>query len=79
MVSYLNIWETTYHQLLEGDDPIVAWTSGSSLRPLLDPLNEEERSAFVEEYRRRVTSAYPKQADGRTIYPFRRIFMVAVR
>ena len=79
LVSYLNIWETTYHQLLEGDDPIVAWTSGSSLRPLLDPLNEEERAAFVEEYRRRVTPAYPKQADGRTIYPFRRIFMVAVR
>ena len=48
LVSYLNIWETTYHQLLEGDDPIVAWTSGSSLRPLLDPLNEEERAAFVE-------------------------------
>ena len=79
LVSYLNIWETTYHQQLEGDNPIVAWTSGSSLRPLLDPLTEDERAAFIEEYTARVAPHYPKQPDGRTIFPFRRIFLVAVR
>ena len=79
LVSYLNIWETTYHQQLEGDNPIVAWTSGSSLRPLLDPLTEDERAAFVEEYTNRVAPHYPRQSDGKTIFPFRRIFMVAIR
>ena len=75
LVTYLNIWETTYHQQLEGDNPIVAWTSGSSLRPLLDPLTDDERAAFVQQYTDYVAPHYPKQADGKTIFPFRRIFL----
>ncbi|MBM3518765.1 MAG: trans-aconitate 2-methyltransferase, partial [Alphaproteobacteria bacterium] len=27
----------------------------------------------------RVRRAYPRRADGRTLYPFRRLFLVAVR
>jgi trans-aconitate 2-methyltransferase len=78
-VSRLDIWETAYLHVLEGDNPVVEWTRGSSLKPLLDALAEPERSAFEAEYARRIARAYPPRPDGRTLYPFRRLFIVAVR
>ena len=77
----LDIWETTYlHVLPEstgGDNPVVEWTKGTALRPYLDALEEPERTAFLAAYAARIAAAYPKQPDGRTLLPFRRIFIVA--
>jgi trans-aconitate 2-methyltransferase len=78
-VSRLDIWETEYLHVLEGDNPVVEWTRGSSLKPLLDALDEPERSGFEAEYAGRIARAYPARPDGRTLYPFRRLFIVAVR
>jgi trans-aconitate 2-methyltransferase len=78
-VSRLDIWETEYLHVLEGDNPVVEWTRGSALRPLLDALGEPERSRFLAEYSARIARAYPRRADGRTLFPFRRLFIVAVR
>jgi trans-aconitate 2-methyltransferase len=78
-VSRLDIWETEYLHMLDGDNPVVEWTRGSALRPLLDALDEPERSAFLAEYAARVARAYPRRADGRTLLPFRRLFIVATR
>ncbi|MBI4755998.1 MAG: methyltransferase domain-containing protein [Betaproteobacteria bacterium] len=74
----LDIWETEYLQVLEGDNPVADWTRGSLLVPLLAALEEPWRSAFEADYRRRVAAAYPRHADGRTLFPFRRLFIVAV-
>jgi trans-aconitate 2-methyltransferase len=73
----LDIWQTEYLHVLEGDNPVADWTRGSLLVPLLAALEEAERSAFEAEYRRRVKAAYPPQADGKTLYPFKRLFIVA--
>jgi len=78
-VSQLDIWETEYLHELEGDNPVVEWTRGSALKPLLDALDEPERSAFLAEYAGRIRRAYPHRRDGRTLLPFRRLFIVAVR
>ncbi len=75
----LDIWETEYYQVLEGDDPVFEWVKGTGLRPILRGLSDGERARFVDEYRRRLRIAYPARADGRTIYPCRRLFIVAVR
>jgi len=40
----LDIWETEYLQVLEGDDPVKEWTKGTWLKPLRDALEEPERS-----------------------------------
>ncbi len=72
-----DIWETEYLHVLEGDNPVVEWTKGTGLRPYLDALEEPDRGGFLAAYAARVASAYPKQADGRTLLPFRRIFFVA--
>lgn len=73
----LDIWETEYLHVLEGDNPVVTWTMGTALRPLLDALAEPERGEFLAEYSRRIAAAYPRRADGRTLFPFRRLFVVA--
>lgn len=75
----VDIWETIYLQQLEGENPVVQWTKGSALRPLLAALEGEERQAFELAYAARIKTAYPPEGDGRTLFPFRRLFIVAQR
>lgn len=75
----LDIWESDYLHVLEGDDPVVEWTLGAGLRPYLAPLDEAERAAFLSHYRARIALAYPRRKDGATLFPFRRLFIVATR
>jgi len=76
-VSSLDIWETEYLQLLEGDDPVAEWTKGTWAKPLLDALDDGDRQAFEADYRARLRAAYPRRSDGTTLFPFRRLFIVA--
>jgi trans-aconitate 2-methyltransferase len=76
-VASLDIWETEYLQVLSGDNPVAEYTKGTWLKQFLDRLDEAERGDFEADYRRRVTAAYPKEADGRTLFPFRRLFILA--
>lgn len=73
----LDIWETEYLQVLEGENPVAEWTKGTWLAPLLAALAPDARAEFESEYRRRIAEAYPRQADGKTLFPFRRLFIVA--
>ena len=74
----LDIWEIEYLHILEGGNPVVEWTKGTGLRPYLDALADDaEREAFLADYAARITLAYPPRADGRTLFPYRRIFIVA--
>jgi len=77
LTKSLDIWETEYLHVLEGDNPVVAWTKGTALKPLLDALREPRRGAFEAEYAKRIRAAYPPRADGRTLFPFRRLFILA--
>ncbi|MFJ6797808.1 trans-aconitate 2-methyltransferase [Streptomyces sp. NPDC091268] len=71
-------WETTYHQLLEGPDPVLDWVKGTALRPVLTALGDDREAvdAFLAEYRDLLRGAYPPGPRG-TVFPFRRIFAVA--
>src|SRR6185369_6929574 len=64
----LDIWETEYLQILEGEDPVLEWVKATGLRPILNGLDDHERALFLVEYARRLRAAYPAMADGRTIY-----------
>jgi len=73
----LDIWTTEYLHVLDGEDAVFKWVSGTGLRPFLDALNEDERAAFTREYKARLNVAYPRRADGKTLFPFSRLFAVA--
>lgn len=78
--SDLNIWESVYAQVMEGDNPVAEWTKGSALKPFLDALTDPaENALFWNTYSKKMQAAYPKRADGRTLFHFRRLFIVATR
>jgi trans-aconitate 2-methyltransferase len=74
----VDAWETTYLHVLQGDDPVLSWISGTSLRPTLQALPEELRDRFTEELGARLREAYPSGPHG-VVLPFRRVFVVAHR
>jgi trans-aconitate 2-methyltransferase len=72
----VDAWETTYAQVLDGADPVLAWVRGTALRPVLARLTAAEAAEFEGEYGERLRAAYPAEAFG-TVLPFRRVFVVA--
>ncbi len=72
----VDAWESEYVHVLAGPDPVVEWTKGATLRPYLDALGEAAPD-FLADYAARVRRAYPPLPDGRTLFPFRRVFILA--
>lgn len=74
----VDVWETTYLHVLDGDDPVLDWVKGTGLRPVLSALegDSEAAEAFLAEYRELLRGAYPAAEYG-TVFPFRRLFAVA--
>lgn len=75
----LDIWETEYLQVLEGENPVLDWVSGTGLRPVLNGLSPEDRDRFLPQYAAALHDAYPTRPNGQTVYPFRRLFIVATK
>lgn len=71
----VDVWETSYNQLLQGENAVLEWVRGTALRPVLGALSAREAEVFEDEYAALLVDAYPMGEHG-TIYPFRRIFMV---
>jgi trans-aconitate 2-methyltransferase len=77
--SELEVWETIYQQALTGKDPVAQYTASTGLRPYMQLLDDAEGKAFYEAYAKLLAEAYPTRADGITLFPFRRLFIVARR
>ena len=78
--SRVDVWRTTYHhQLADGAAGVVEWFKGSGLIPFLNPLTEEERAQYLQQYLAAVAKTYPALPDGSVLLPFPRLFIVATR
>jgi trans-aconitate 2-methyltransferase len=75
----LDIWTTEYLQSLSGEHPVAEFTKGSFVGVWLAALDADEACAFEADYRARIAEAYPRRADGITLFPFKRLFIVAQR
>ena len=73
----LDIWETEQLQVVDGKSPIYDWVKVSALRPVLHGLKNDEQARFIYHFMMRVHAHYPPESDGRTLFPFKRIFIVA--
>lgn len=73
----VEMWETIYHHSLTGPDPVLEWVAGTALRPYLALLDDDESDAFTASYAAALREAYPPQPSGETLFPFRRLFVVA--
>jgi trans-aconitate 2-methyltransferase len=76
----VDLWVTEYIHVLPDAAAIVEWFKGTGLRPYLAALGTEpERDAFVAQIRDAIAAAYSVQPDGRVLFPFRRLFVIAFR
>jgi trans-aconitate 2-methyltransferase len=76
----IDIWETDYYHILEDAPAIVHWIRSTGLRPFLEALDtEDQRQHFLKALTERVVDAYPPQKNGKVLFPFRRLFVVAYR
>lgn len=83
LAGSVDVWTTEYLHVLpptgDGEHPIVAWTRGTALTPFLGALDAGTQMDFLADYRARVAGAYPVREDGRVLFAFRRLFIVATR
>jgi trans-aconitate 2-methyltransferase len=77
--SRVDIWQTTYEHVMLDAAAIVEWVKGTGLRPFLEVLPEEERSLYLERYTQAIDHAYPPRSDGKRLFTFPRLFLVATR
>src|SRR5262245_21129084 len=76
----LDLWETDYVHIMNGHSDIVEWYKGTGLRPFLAAVPKgEAQDHFLAEYLEGLKRVYPLQPDGRLLFPFRRIFLIAYR
>jgi trans-aconitate 2-methyltransferase len=65
--------------VLDGEHAVKEYTKSTWLSPLLGALDEPMRSQFEATYTKLVDAAYPRRPDGKTLFPFRRMFIVAMK
>src|SRR5579872_4791818 len=56
VASRVDAWHTVYNHVLDGPGAIVEWFRSTALRPFLDPLSADERTAFLDQYRERIAA-----------------------
>lgn len=74
-----DVWETTYLHLVDGENGVADFVSGTALRPIITQLSPADAAEFTAAYQALVREAYPpRQIGGRIgqVLPFRRIFAV---
>jgi trans-aconitate 2-methyltransferase len=78
--SAVEIWQTEYVHVLPDTGAVLEWLKGTTLRPYLSALGSAaDEAGFLRDLSRRIEVAYPRQPDGRVLFPFRRLFLVARR
>lgn len=77
-----DLWETTYFHALSGPDPVLNWLKGTTLLPIqaaLGGARAKETAAFERVLAERLRAAYPPDARGVTLFPFKRLFLIGSR
>lgn len=78
--AMLDLWTTEYVHIMSSPLDILSWTRATALRPYLQALVDDvERAEFERLLMEGLTTAYPPQANGRVLFPYRRLFLIAYR
>lgn len=81
-LGHADVWETDYVQRLapstEGH-PVRRFTESTVMRPFAEKLSPDEMQTFLTRYEAALAAAYPVEADGSVLLPFRRLFLVLSR
>lgn len=79
LADRVDIWHTYYNHPLANAEAIVEWLKSTGLKTFTDPLDEEEKRAFLARYLEKIKLAYPPAENGKVLLRFPRLFIVARR
>lgn len=71
------VWVTTYHHVLSGENPVFRWVSSTGVKRFLDRIDPDQHGPFLDEFARRLLRAYPPNRRQETVFPFTRLFVLA--
>ena len=78
--AVLNLWEAEYLQIMDSPRAILEWVRGTAMRGYLERLPDEaERKGFEELCLKEFERSYVTEENGKILFPYRRMFMVAYR
>lgn len=76
----LNIWETVYLQIVDGPRAVLDWVRSTAMRGYLDCLPDDgQRNIFEEMCLREFEKSYIADEQGKVLFPYRRMFIIAYR
>lgn len=78
LTGVVDLWETIYYHVMNSHADLLEWIRGTHLRQYLSQLPDAAaREDFEGGIMRIAAGQYPVQANGKILYPFRRLFFIA--
>jgi trans-aconitate 2-methyltransferase len=79
-LAVVEMWETNYFHALGSHQAILEWIRSTGLKPYLERIaDESEKREFEQSVLERIIIDYPAQADGKVLFPFKRLFVVGYK
>jgi trans-aconitate 2-methyltransferase len=78
MKGIFSLWETSYIHVMESYDQILAMIQSTGLKPYLDEIHgDAQKVNFANGVLHNLPEIYKRQSDGRVLFPFKRLFLLA--
>jgi trans-aconitate 2-methyltransferase len=72
------MWETYYMHIMDSHVSILEMIRSTGLKPFLDRFEtNNDKEDFEAQVLMEITKDYPKQKNGKVIFPFKRLFFIA--
>lgn len=76
----LDLWQTEYLQIVNGARAVLDWVRGTAMRPYLESLPDDgQRKQFEELCLGEFERGYRADDQGKVLFPYRRMFLVAYK
>jgi trans-aconitate 2-methyltransferase len=76
----VELWHTTYYHIMESREQIIEWYSSTGLKAYLSLIpGDEGKQRFKREVLEASAESYPALEDGKIMFPFKRLFMLAYK
>ena len=77
LTDKLHIWVTDYYHIMNEHVDILNFFRGTALNPYTEKLDENEQKVFLDRVLENFKKAYPAQDNGKILFQFKRLFMIA--